>query len=295
MGRPALAATRAIEVLTLLEARPTQSLTLSEICTTLDLSLSSGHALMKVLLQSGYVSRHPVHKVYELGPALVALGHAALEHQPAIDLARDEVRHLADKLHIEVIAAAPIDQEIIVLARAGRPRHFEFLPRIGQRLPHVAPIGSIFVAWGPDQQIGKWLGHLPDDPAVREKVGVLLSRVRERGYEVGLETPTRDKIGHLLANLAGAPSSNESKEVLVDLIEKLFDETCVAIDLDDDEQYDPNYCMAPVFGPNGEIALGLTLLGLPAGSTGMSLRSYGEELLQSTRLITLSIGGRYPD
>ena len=122
MGRPALAAGRAIEILTFLAARPTESFTLTEIAEQLDLSLASCHASMKVLSDAGYVSRHPVHKSYELGPALVAVGHAALERHRAIDLARDEVRRLADDLGLEAIASVPIGDDLVVLARAGRSR-----------------------------------------------------------------------------------------------------------------------------------------------------------------------------
>src|SRR3954453_13349657 len=157
MGRPALAATRAVEILTLLAARPNQALTLTEIAVQLDLSLASCHALMRVLEDAGYVSRHPVNRSYDLGTALVALGHAALEHHRAIDLARDEVRRLADELGIEAVASAPIARDLIVLARAGRPGSWDLLPRIGQRLPLPPPIGAVFVAWDTEAAATDWI------------------------------------------------------------------------------------------------------------------------------------------
>jgi len=294
MGRPALAATRAIEILTLLEARPTQSFTMSEICAQLNLSPSSCHALMKVLSQAGYVARHPVHKSYGLGPALIAVGHAALECHRAIDLARDEVRHLADKLHMEAIASAPINQDLVVLARAGRPRYFELLPRIGQRLPHIAPVGAVFVAWDSSSQTERWSADSDCSPDNRTELETLLSQIRRRGYEVALATPTRDDISQMLTNLALSPHSSDARSSLTTLIRKLLNETYFLKEICDDHTYNINYCMAPVFGPNGQVVLGLTLLGFPSEITGAALSSYVAELVNSARLITLSADGHLP-
>jgi DNA-binding IclR family transcriptional regulator len=294
MGRPALAASRAVEILALLAARPTQSFTLTEIAGQLDLSPASCHALMKVLSEAGYVSRHPAHKSYELGPALVAIGHAALERHRAIDLARDEVRRLADDLHIEAIASAPIGSELIVLARAGRPRHLELLPRIGQRLPIVPPIGAVFIAWEPEVQIESWLDRSDATGRDRAQLRKRLGQIRDRGYEIVLESPTRDRIAEVLTSLAISPHAGDARASLAGLISVLLHEEHYPLAINDNDDYDVNYCMAPAFGPRGQVVLGLTLLGFPNKLSGAELRKYADALVRCARLITLSSDGMLP-
>jgi DNA-binding IclR family transcriptional regulator len=294
MGRPALAASRAIEILTLLAARPTQSFTLTEIGDQLDLNLASCHALMKVLSEAGYVSRHPANKSYELGPALVAMGHAALERHRAIDVARDEVRRLAGELDLEAVASAPIGQELIVLARAGRPRYLDLLPRIAQRVPLAPPIGAVFVAWSEPPQIADWLDRSQPSERDRAELERLLGSVRESGYEIALETPTRNRIAEVLTELAMHPHASKARSTLAGLIGALLHEQYHPALLVDDQFYDVNYVMAPVFDARGQVVLGLTLLGFPPQMTGAILRSHADALVRCARSITVSTDGRVP-
>ena len=79
------------------------------------------HALLGALTDAGYLARHPRLRTYTLGPAVVALGTAALETHPAIDLARDAARGLARETGLEVAVTSVAGDHIIFLARAGDP------------------------------------------------------------------------------------------------------------------------------------------------------------------------------
>ena len=86
MPRPALAATRSAAILNFLAANPSEGFTLSDLAERLGINVASMHALLGALTDAGYLARHPRLRTYTLGPSVVALGTAALETHPAIDL-----------------------------------------------------------------------------------------------------------------------------------------------------------------------------------------------------------------
>src|ERR671915_2012950 len=122
LARTVPAAARSLAILSFMAAQPDESFTLSELAGALDIGPGTIHALLATIEEAGYVDRDPVRRRYSLGPAAVALGHAALERRPEIDLARDEVRRLAGEHSCEAIAATLAGDDILMVARAGRER-----------------------------------------------------------------------------------------------------------------------------------------------------------------------------
>ena len=112
--RPALAAARAVEVLNFLASHPGESFTLSELSRHLDLNMASGLSALKALTDAGYVHRHHSHKTYSLGPALVAVGFAALSHYQVIEITLDEMGHLAADCGTECVASVVVGDEIVI-------------------------------------------------------------------------------------------------------------------------------------------------------------------------------------
>src|SRR5262245_58621931 len=121
MARPAPAATRALAILDLLAANPDDVFTLAELGKRLDLSAGSAHAIVNAMAEAGYLVRHPTNRSYSLGPAVVAIGNAALDRHPVIAAARDEMKRLADDFDAECMASMPVGDEIVIVGRAGRP------------------------------------------------------------------------------------------------------------------------------------------------------------------------------
>jgi DNA-binding IclR family transcriptional regulator len=183
MPRPALAATRAIAVLNYLAAHPRESFTLSDLASALDVNVASMHGLLAALSEAGYVVRHARLRTYGLGPAVAALGSAALERHTVIDVARDAARDLANELGLEVAVTAPAGDEIVILSRGGEHHARDFATYVGQRVPLRQPTGSVFVAWGRDADT--WLQDAEDPDLLR----AVLDGVRRRGYAVALEGP----------------------------------------------------------------------------------------------------------
>jgi DNA-binding IclR family transcriptional regulator len=294
MSRPALAASRAIDILNFMAARPTQAFSLSELVEHLAVNFASCHAILTVLTKDGFLERHPKHRTYSLGPALVAIGHAALESHPAIDIARDEARDLAQQLDLEVLLTARTGGDLIALARAGRYVAPNAALRVGQRVPMIPPLGAPFMAWAPEAQLRQWLADAPEgasDPAPYQR---LLSLVRERGYAVTLQNPVRSQLGEVVANLSDSPHETGLRNRMTSLIGELGLDVYHLAAIDPAQNYEVGMLSAPIFNVHGHAAFTLSLLGFKGALSADAIQELAERLMSCCLMITRKSNGRLP-
>ena len=286
MARRAPAVERAAAVLNLLAAHPQQRYTLSEIARDLTLNKATLHAILGALTDEGYLVRDPAAKSYALGPALVALGNSAVSTYPAAECAVPEMRALTDELGLDCVASAAISGEIVILARAGVPRPFGVYIQAGQRLPLAPPLGAVFVAWSDDATIERWISKLGDPPkkATADHFRRAVGSVRARGYSVGLEGSRRPR----RARTATTGGSLEEEVRGVQL------EEYALIDIEAKETYFVNHIGAPAFGPDGEVAIALFLIGFTGTVSGAEVERDANRLLQAAGRVTKEIHGRAP-
>ncbi|MCU1392410.1 MAG: transcriptional regulator, IclR family [Ilumatobacteraceae bacterium] len=294
MSRPALAANRAIAVLNFLAAHPDESFTLSDLAERLDINLASAHALLTVLDDAGYISRHPRLRTFTLGPSVIALGSAALERHPAVDLARDAARELSAEVDLEVAVTAVAGDDIVFLARAGAHRARGIAVHVGQRVPLVPPLGAVFMAWADASRIAHWLDETPAAHASRERLDAVLEGVRARGYSVALELDLRRGLGDALDSLADAPVDAGLRGTIDDLVLALNEREYQVSDLDAGRAYDVSMIAAPVFGADGEHVVALTLLGFEPGLTPDQVAEYGVRVRDAGLVVTKQSRGRIP-
>jgi DNA-binding IclR family transcriptional regulator len=287
MSRPALAASRAVAILNFLAAHPTDSFTLSELASRLEVNLASIHALLNVLAESAYVTRHPRLRTYTLGPAVVALGTSALECHPVIDMARDAARDLANETGLEVAVTAPAGDHIVFLARAGDPSPHGLAVLVGQRVPLAPPLGSVFVAWGGAQQ---WLARAAN-PAFLEAV---LDGVRARGYAVGLEAAAGRELGLALHDLSMHPTDDHLRQSINAYVSDLSSEGYQPVELQASRSYHVVNIAAPIFGSDGQVVLALTLLGFDRRLKGRTVIAHGEKVRDAGLVVTKRSRGRIP-
>ena len=286
MARRAPAVERAVAVLNLLAAHPQQRYTLSEIARDLKLNKATLHAILGALTEEGYLVRDPGAKSYALGPALVALGNSAVSTFPAAECAVPEMRALTDELGLDCVASANISEEIVILARAGVPRPFGVYIQAGQRLPLAPPLGAVFVAWSDEATIERWLSKLgaPPKKATADHFRRAVRSVRTRGYSVGLEGSRRPR----RARTATAGGSLEEEIRGVQL------EEYALIDIEPKDPYFVNHIGAPAFGPDGEVAIALFLIGFTGTVSGAEVERDANRLLQAAGRVTKEIHGRAP-
>jgi DNA-binding IclR family transcriptional regulator len=295
-ARPALAASRAVEVLNFLAASPGQAFSLSELVEHVGLNIASCHAVLNVLTRGGYLERHPKHKTYRLGPALVAIGHAALESHPAIDVARDEARELAQKLGLEVLVTARIGDELIAIARAGRYASPNASLRVGQRLPLWPPWGAPFMAWAPAADVEAWLARGPQGtPAQRPHHLEMLELVRQRGYAASLSSPLLERLGEVVAHLSASPHATGLHDDMTRLVGELSQARYQLAGAEGDERFPISLLSAPVFNAHGHVAYTLGLLGFPGPLTLSEIETYAAQLKAACLHVTRQSNGRLPD
>lgn len=287
MSRPALAATRAVAILDFLAAHPTEGFSLSEIATRLGINLASTHAILSCLQEAGYISRNERNRAIRIGPSVVALGSAALEAHPAIDIARDAARVLARKTRLEVALTAVAGTTITFLARAGEEVATSVPVYVGQRVPFHPPLGAVFVAWG---DATEWIEQSRD----RRAALATLEAIRRREYSIALEPDARKRLSGALSDLAAHPIGSEHRRSVDQWIEELGTRNYQLVAIDATASYDVSMIASPIFGSDGEVILALTLLGFPPQMPARHIEEYGAALKDACRLVTRQSNGRLP-
>ena len=283
MARPAPAIDRCVAVLNHLAAHPTRQFTLSELARDLHLNKATAHGMLNTLADAGYLIRDPDVKTYALGPALIALGNAALSSTPAARLAEPRMAALSREFDLECVASAAIADEIVILARAGTPRPLGINVEPGQRLPLAPPLGTVFVAWSGDEAIDRWLSHVgPDhDEGDLNRYRQALATVRERGYSVALGGEGQQRLVQALQDAGHQPRGSRGEEYAL-------------VELAGTERYRINHIGAPVFGPRGEVALALFLIGFRGQIAAEEVPRYADRLLDAAEEVTAALRGRNP-
>lgn len=284
MARPAPAIDRCIAVLNHLAAHPDDQFTLSELARALDLNKATAHGMLTTLADAGYLTRDPSSKTYGLGPALIAVGNAALASTPAARLSAPHMTALSEEFDLESIASAAIGDEIVILARSGVARPLGINVRPGQRLPLSPPLGTVFVAWSGTEAIDRWLSRVGPgrSRADLDRYRNALASVRERGYSVALGGEGQQRLIEALREAGHEPPDARGGEEYA------------LVELPGSTRYRINHIGAPVFGPNGDVVLGMFLIGFRGQIAAEEVPRYAARLLEAAEAVTLSLGGRRP-
>lgn len=288
--------TRAIEVINFLAAHPTEAFTLSELAEQLSLSHGSAHRVLGALTEARYLARHPKHKTYSLGLALVAIGQAALEKHPAVAVARREMVKLADQLQVRCIATTIVDDDMLFVAKEGLPQMLEELSRVGERRPFVPPFALCHVAWAKPEQVEAYFQKAKHslDNAMRDYLLQAMATIRERGYSVATIGPGIETLRRAIHRHASNYREAEYWQQMEDHIGALDADEIQLLNSEKLAQREISFLAAPVFAPNGDVALEISLSGIPPGTTRDELKRYSDRLRAMTALVTAETHGRPP-
>jgi DNA-binding IclR family transcriptional regulator len=285
---------RAHGILSFMAANPRTSFTVSELSEGTGINRATSFATVVALTQLGLLHRDR-HKRYTLGAELAALGDAASAQYDGYRPARVEMFRLARDLHVSaMIVARAGDALMVTLDYVGTHEHPSG-SRLGVgAINHMQPpIGTIFMAWESPNAIDDWLGRTMPD-ATQEELQAhrdTLQAVRCRGYSVGGENEAQYEVAQLLQRLAAAATDGE-RQALTVTIGRLLRLAPAAAALPDGPR-NINLIIGPAFGPNGRVALSITVWGAPGQMTTDNLDHYIRPLLASANRITSATGG-YP-
>ncbi|WP_436789041.1 IclR family transcriptional regulator [Yinghuangia sp. YIM S10712] len=288
MARPAPAAAKALKIIELLVAHRGEQFTISDIARRTGSSLGSAHAVLAVLEEAGYLTRHPARKTYGLGPALVSAGMAALEQHPAIRVAAEQITGLAAELHADVVVTAATPVDIVFVAVGETASRYGRGFQEGERVPLDPPLGLVFMAWAHPGEVEAWLERSPL-ALDREQVQRSLASVRERGYALGLASGIKrfSDAARSFAEGAGA----EDRNALAGSV-SLHDYDLPVIE--PDRTYDLGMASAPVFDADRRALVAITASGFSPGLTGKDVTAIAERVKACATVVTKQTRGRFP-
>jgi flavin reductase (DIM6/NTAB) family NADH-FMN oxidoreductase RutF/DNA-binding IclR family transcriptional regulator len=204
-----------------------------------------------------------------------------------VDLVRPLMEGLSRDLRCRCLAGTRAGDEVVIVASAGHSRStVDMTTLVGARLPYLPPSGSIFGAWGSEDETRRWLRPSPESSWQAHREALRL--VRGRGYSLGLLSPAQRDFANALDALAQEPS-DRWHQTLFDLMPQLSAEpeelTPQTLDL-------VRQVTAPVFDADGNVALALTVFGFGTPRHGVTWLI--ESLLDAAAAATRRIGGQEP-
>lgn len=263
-----------MSVLNFFAEHPQQAFTLTQIVKSLRLSRATCHALLVGLVEGGYLYRN-ADKSYVLGPALLSLARTAQAHFSPLDVARQELRMLADELDV-VAAALFVDRdEVVVRERAASLTHLGWSPPPGQRYP-MHPWGTVFLTNLPQEIVEETFDKAvpPLTEAEREEERRQIAFGDSHGYLFAVH-PT----GEVLHVSSMRTENRRNAGRFVTLLEP-------------DAAYALQFLVAPVMNERGRVAFAIALYGFGRMYSGAEIAEVGRPLVEACRRITTFIAGK---
>jgi DNA-binding IclR family transcriptional regulator len=230
----------------------------------LKLSRATCHALLTGLVEVGYLYRTS-DKTYVLGPTLAAIGRTAAEHFSPLQVAKPEMRALADEFDV-VCGAYFLEGDTIHLRdRAASLSHVGYPVPLGTRMKMRSAQAVAFYANAP-KELEDWLRSAspPPSPESRENMLKCMEFTRRYGYSVLVRNPNLP-FGEFTTERLDGSETDELPVVPIAGIE-------------DDKVYALGAIMAPISDARGKVDFALVLAGFQYAMTGKQILGVGEKV-----------------
>lgn len=277
MARSSPGVLRVAAILNFIAEHPGQSFTLSDLVRALKLSRATCHALLTGLVEVGYLYRAS-DKAYVLGPALVAIGRVAAEHASPLQIAKPEMRALADEFEAICSAYFIERDDVVVRERAASVSHLGNSPPLGARMRLRAPFAAIHFAWSPQAEVDAWLDASTPPPTPQQRADMLTSMAfaREHGFMFNVRNPTM--------------AASEPAELAFSA-ERMEFPASAGLHLDPAQSYRLLSVTAPVFDAPGRVAFTMGLGGFERILTGKEVEHMGRRLREACDRVTAFVAG----
>lgn len=194
--REVKSAARTVDVLELLASRQNEPARLRELSAALGVPRSSLYALLRTLIDRGWVRTDPSGTLYSIGIRALLAGTTYLDTDPYLRFVQPHLVELNERLD-ETIHFGRLDRtDIVYLATRESSQYLRPFSRVGRRLPaYCTSLGKALLA---DRDPGALDRHLPPDLAPvtphtvadRPALEAELRRTRERGYAIDAQECT---------------------------------------------------------------------------------------------------------
>lgn len=191
-----------------------QALRVSEAAELLGVARSTAHRLLSALRRRGFLMQDKPNGAYRPGPALHAIGMAAISRidirriaEPVLEQLRDKTRETASLAILEGTMARFIEcREGLIAVRVGN--------RTGiVRYAHASAIGKALLAALPDAELNRRYPHeelpaaTPASITTKRQLMLELAQVRRQGYALNWEESSDgvSAVAVAVTDAAGAP------------------------------------------------------------------------------------------
>ncbi|GAA5153486.1 IclR family transcriptional regulator [Pseudonocardia eucalypti] len=186
-------AARAVDLLELLASRQNRPARLRELSEALGAPRSSVYALIRTLVERGWVRADPTGTQYSIGIRALLAGTTYLDTDPYLRIVQPHINELSAELN-ETIHFGRIDRgDIVYLATKESTKYIRPFSRVGRRLPAFSTaMGKSLLAERLDTGIEahipeEWTPLTPNTLVDPEALVRDLELTRERGYAVDNE------------------------------------------------------------------------------------------------------------
>jgi DNA-binding IclR family transcriptional regulator len=208
-------------------------------------------------------------------------GGALTDQLRKTDVIRPDIEQLATTLSARCIVTARVGESLVVTASATGVDAGSAATLVGAQFPFAPPMGAVFVAWGDDDEISRWLAAIAAEEE-RAQYRERVAAVRLRGYAVGLLSPAQREFAFVVEQLStrGAAGTPESLPALVRDLE------ADPVDLSPEVKRSIRHVTAPVFDRNDAVCLSITLHGFADPTPHGGIDVYVERLLETAQSAT---------
>jgi DNA-binding IclR family transcriptional regulator len=169
---------------------------------------------------------------------------------------------------------------------------------VGQKVPFVAPVGAVYIAWSSDEEIDEWIQRAdsgPPDDAQRERHRQSAQAIRIRGYSVGIQSDVYAKILDAVSSTTRDADGGDGSEEVLGILRGTSSDDYSLIELRAQAQHHVVFIAAPVFDAARRVIGALTLLGFGAPLSGDDIDAIGQRLLQSAGAVSDALMGSTAD
>ncbi len=278
MSRSSPGVWRVAAILNFIADHPGQAFALTDLVRSLKLSRATCHALLTGLVEVGYLYRTS-DKTYVLGPALVAIGRTAADHFSPLQVAKPEMRALADQYDV-VCGAYFLEADLLHLRdRAASASHVAYPVPLGTRMKLRSAQAVVYYAWS-QKEAEAWLESATPRPAPdrSELMFAAMAFAREHGFVALVRNP-------------GVVFGDPSPEVLTG---SETDELPVMplAEIDPAAVYPVAAMMAPVFDERSKVSFTLVMAGFHAQMSGAQALEAGGRLHAACERVSRFVAGR---
>lgn len=274
MARSSPGVKRMAAVLDFMADHPGQAFALTDLVRALRLSRATCHALLTGLVEVGYLYRTS-EKTYVLGPALATIGRVAAEHFSPIQIAKPEMRRLADLFDVVCSAMFLEGDSIVSRERAASVSHVGYSLPVGTRIRLRPRSMPVFFASAP-AEAATYLDQSGATAAQRALAESVMAFVRAHGFSVLVGTIAGE------AESDAATVSSEDSDFPVVTLDRIAPR----------ETYALSSLTAPVFDARGRVEFVLGLMGFHGTRTGEQILAAGAQLRQACDRIGDFLAGK---